>query len=264
MIPRNNANRMRHSRGTGHRSGSQGFKRFGPGATTFTRSTIFDSSGPTGKIRGTALQLLEKYSGSAKDFASSGDDIQAEICRQYADHYTRLQNQAIAWERENQPAGEGDGDARGGEDSADSPEGTAREQRPSRSERAESYGRGRDEGRDGRGNRDGRDRDRSRRGDRDREDSLDASGDDKPAEPPASQIQTEFTVPGVEKMDLSIPISVLGGPSDAPARARPDRGDGDRQPRRRGRPPRQHTDEQAPMHAAPAPAPAEQFGGQPE
>ncbi|MBR5130570.1 MAG: DUF4167 domain-containing protein [Alphaproteobacteria bacterium] len=60
------------------------------------RNTALDSNGPCGKLHGTALQLFEKYQVAAKDAQIQNDAILAETCLQYADHYMRLQNQAIA------------------------------------------------------------------------------------------------------------------------------------------------------------------------
>ena len=62
------------------------------------RYTNLDSSGPLGKLRGTPLQLAEKYQAGAKDATMQGDDVLMQICQQYADHYLRLQ--AIAIENE--------------------------------------------------------------------------------------------------------------------------------------------------------------------
>jgi len=60
-----------------------------------TRFTNLDSSGPLGKLRGTPLQLAEKYQTGAKDAHTQGDVVLAQTCLQYADHYLRLQNIAI-------------------------------------------------------------------------------------------------------------------------------------------------------------------------
>ena len=68
-------------------------------AQTIYRNTCLDSSGPAGKLRGTPLQLNEKYVALAKDAFTANDMILAEQYRQYADHYMRLQN--IAIENEN-------------------------------------------------------------------------------------------------------------------------------------------------------------------
>ena len=68
-------------------------------AQTIYRNTCLESSGPAGKLRGTALQLNEKYAALAKDAATANDMVLAEQYRQYADHYMRLQN--IAIENEN-------------------------------------------------------------------------------------------------------------------------------------------------------------------
>ncbi len=62
------------------------------------RYTNFDSTGPLGKLRGTPLQLAEKYQAASKDASLQGDDVLMQNCQQYADHYLRLQ--AIAIENE--------------------------------------------------------------------------------------------------------------------------------------------------------------------
>ncbi len=63
------------------------------------RNTALESTGPCGKLRGTALQLWEKYTSVAKDALIQNDDVLAETCFQYADHYMHIQNQAIANEQ---------------------------------------------------------------------------------------------------------------------------------------------------------------------
>lgn len=63
------------------------------------RNTSLESTGPCGKLRGTALQLAEKYNAAAKNFFVQNDDILGQTCLQYADHYMRLQNIAIANEQ---------------------------------------------------------------------------------------------------------------------------------------------------------------------
>ena len=65
-----------------------------------TRNTVMESSGPCGKLRGTALQLFEKYQMAAKDAMMQSDIVLAQTCMQYADHYIRLQNQAIQNEQQ--------------------------------------------------------------------------------------------------------------------------------------------------------------------
>ena len=63
------------------------------------RNTALESTGPCGKLRGTALQLYEKYTSAGKDALIQNDDVLAETCFQYADHYMHIQNQAIANEQ---------------------------------------------------------------------------------------------------------------------------------------------------------------------
>ncbi|MFV0320915.1 MAG: DUF4167 domain-containing protein [Alphaproteobacteria bacterium] len=53
-------------------------------------SRQFESAGPSGKLKGTAKQLIEKYMGLSRDYYSSGDDVNAETCKQFAEHYSRL------------------------------------------------------------------------------------------------------------------------------------------------------------------------------
>ena len=81
----------RHGRFNGHRSNN-----------VITRNTVFDSSGPCGRLRGTAQQLMEKYMTAAKDMKHT-DRIQAEIMFQYADHYARLFAMTMNNSAENTP-----------------------------------------------------------------------------------------------------------------------------------------------------------------
>ncbi|MBP5343464.1 MAG: DUF4167 domain-containing protein [Alphaproteobacteria bacterium] len=66
---------------------------------TIYRNTVLESTGPCGKLRGTPLQLAEKYQAAAKDALVQNDTILAENFSQYADHYMHLQNQAIENEK---------------------------------------------------------------------------------------------------------------------------------------------------------------------
>ncbi len=50
----------------------------------------FETSGPAGKFKGAPKQIIEKYLQLARDFSTSGDNIKAETCKQYAEHYLRL------------------------------------------------------------------------------------------------------------------------------------------------------------------------------
>lgn len=67
------------------------------------RNTALESTGPCGKLRGTALQLIEKYQAAAKDALIQNDDVLAETCLQYADHYMHIQNIAISNEQNFRP-----------------------------------------------------------------------------------------------------------------------------------------------------------------
>ncbi len=50
----------------------------------------FETSGPGGKFKGVPKQIIEKYLQYARDYATAGDNIKAETCKQYAEHYLRL------------------------------------------------------------------------------------------------------------------------------------------------------------------------------
>lgn len=54
------------------------------------RNQTFESSGPDGKIRGTAQQVLDRYLALGRDAYSAGDPIAAEAFYQHAEHYHRM------------------------------------------------------------------------------------------------------------------------------------------------------------------------------
>ena len=66
------------------------------------KSQTFDSNGPEVRIRGNAVQIVEKYTTLARDASSSGDNILAESYYQHAEHYQRIINEfSAANERNN-------------------------------------------------------------------------------------------------------------------------------------------------------------------
>ncbi len=76
-----------------------------PNTSTSLKNQNFDSNGPTGKIRGTAQQIYEKYTGLARDVGVglNLDRVLAEKYYQFADHYYRLLLEAREQEERNQP-----------------------------------------------------------------------------------------------------------------------------------------------------------------
>ena len=50
----------------------------------------FDSVSPAGKICGTALDLIKKYNELAKEAQANNNYIEAEVFRQYAEHYRKI------------------------------------------------------------------------------------------------------------------------------------------------------------------------------
>ncbi|WP_420394697.1 DUF4167 domain-containing protein [Acuticoccus sp.] len=87
MRPNNSSKRLRG------RSRSKG------GGNPLSRS--YESNGPDVKIRGSALQVADKYSQLARDAQSSGDRVTAENYFQHAEHYYRIV--AAAYEQNGQP-----------------------------------------------------------------------------------------------------------------------------------------------------------------
>ena len=53
-------------------------------------SRFFESNGPDIKIKGSAIQIVEKYQALSREYQSSGDPISAESCLQHAEHYQRI------------------------------------------------------------------------------------------------------------------------------------------------------------------------------
>lgn len=70
------------------------------------RQQLYDSNGPSVRIRGNAFQVHEKYLGLARDAASSGDRIVAENYYQHAEHYFRIYSTEME-ERNQRMAGNG-------------------------------------------------------------------------------------------------------------------------------------------------------------
>ena len=80
---RNNGGRNSNNNNN-RKSNNNHSKSFNP-----TRSQ-FDSNSPAGKFRGTASQIVEKYTALGNELRVSGDVIRAEECFQTAEHYARL------------------------------------------------------------------------------------------------------------------------------------------------------------------------------
>ena len=53
-------------------------------------SRLFESNGPDIKIKGSAIQIVEKYQALSREYQTSGDPISAESCLQHAEHYQRV------------------------------------------------------------------------------------------------------------------------------------------------------------------------------
>ena len=62
----------------------------GGGSNTFSLNYKFDSVSPAGKYNGTALDLIKRYNDLAKEAHSTGDFVEMEVFRQYAEHYRKV------------------------------------------------------------------------------------------------------------------------------------------------------------------------------
>ena len=60
-----------------------------------SKNHVYDSHGPTQRVRGTAQQVHEKYAQLARDAASSGNHLLAESYQQHGEHYLRVHNQTM-------------------------------------------------------------------------------------------------------------------------------------------------------------------------
>jgi len=64
--------------------------RSGGSNNQYTLNYKFDSVSIAGKISGTALDLIRKYNDLAKEAQGSGNYVDMEIYRQYAEHYRKI------------------------------------------------------------------------------------------------------------------------------------------------------------------------------
>jgi len=75
-------------------------RRQSPNANVVNR--VFDSSGPSGKVRGTPQQIVEKYATLAADATLAGDRVAAENYMQHSEHYSRMLRIALKEQAEKQ------------------------------------------------------------------------------------------------------------------------------------------------------------------
>ncbi|MEM9221036.1 MAG: DUF4167 domain-containing protein [Pseudomonadota bacterium] len=72
------------------------------GKNTNPLARSYESNGPDVKIRGSAIQVADKYAQLARDAQSSGDRVMAENYFQHAEHYYRIVAQAYEQNSHNQ------------------------------------------------------------------------------------------------------------------------------------------------------------------
>lgn len=96
QIPKNNRNRQRSGRRPSGGGGGGGNN------VGHNLNRVYESNGPEGRVRGTAQQLIEKYSTLGRDAMTTGDRIVAENFLQHAEHYQRIVATALAAEAEAQ------------------------------------------------------------------------------------------------------------------------------------------------------------------
>lgn len=56
---------------------------------------VYESSGPAGKLRGTAQDLVARYLYHAREAGMRGDAVATQACLQYAEHYRRIMNRIM-------------------------------------------------------------------------------------------------------------------------------------------------------------------------
>ena len=81
----NNYNNNRHRHNNQGNAGQNGQRRH-----VNRINQVFESNGPDGRVRGTAQQIVEKYTGLARDAQMSGDKVLSLNYFQHAEHYQRL------------------------------------------------------------------------------------------------------------------------------------------------------------------------------
>lgn len=88
----NNHNRHR-SPGNPNQGSAQHTGQGGPRRHVNRVNQVFESNGPDGRIRGTAQQIVEKYTTLGRDASVSGDKVLMLNYFQHAEHYQRLLNE---------------------------------------------------------------------------------------------------------------------------------------------------------------------------
>ncbi|MFT6072340.1 MAG: hypothetical protein ACJAXL_000877, partial [Alphaproteobacteria bacterium] len=102
----NNNNNSHHKRRNHYNNSSNNKNRPRPRSPNERPSInkVYDSNGPTGRQRGNASTLYEKYGTLARDMNVSGDRVMSENLMQHAEHYLRIvheiQEQMQASQRE--------------------------------------------------------------------------------------------------------------------------------------------------------------------
>lgn len=90
---------MKQNNSRGHfRPRSNGRQNRGNSSFVVGVNSVMDSNGPCGRVKGTALQIMERYLAAAKDANSSDDRVLGENLMQHAEHYFRTYMQASVLE----------------------------------------------------------------------------------------------------------------------------------------------------------------------
>lgn len=121
MRPMGHSGGHRHGNGQGNGQG-QSHQQHGQGRHRRNLGALnrqYDSNGPEGKVRGTAVQLYERYKAASRETHAS-DPILSEAYGQFADHYYRVAAENGAFDFDSQQRRDmaersGDGADAGGE-----------------------------------------------------------------------------------------------------------------------------------------------------
>lgn len=73
-------------------------------SSVYSLNYKFDSTSPAGKFCGTALDLIRRYNDLAKEAQGNANYVEAEVFRQYAEHYRKIVTDINERRNQNRPA----------------------------------------------------------------------------------------------------------------------------------------------------------------
>jgi hypothetical protein len=106
----NNTNNMNNNSNGNNRNYNNNRNNNGGGNNRRNSKTVmFETSGPTGRMKGTAKQICDKYNSLGRDAYSNGDTVLMENMYQHAEHYFRVNNYLQSQYEKRKPTSKKDG-----------------------------------------------------------------------------------------------------------------------------------------------------------